>query len=179
MPRSYRHYADGEYLYFVTSTIIEWTPLFLSHRHFDILLDGLIHCRRHKGLRVHAYVLMPNHFHAIVSSEPTDALPGIMRDLKRHTSTRLQECLREDRAEFLLRLLRMASAPSRLHIWRDGYHPEAIFTQKFFRQKLDYLHDNPVRKGYVRAPQDWLYSSAWDYIEGSVGMMEIDRLEVT
>jgi REP element-mobilizing transposase RayT len=74
---------------------------------------------------------------------------------------------------------RMATDAGRgneVQVWREGYHPEAIFTQKFFRQKLDYLHDNPVRKGFVDTPEHWLYSSARQYVNGDVGMMEIDML---
>ena len=85
MSRKYRHYADNDYIYFITSTVIEWIPLFLSHRYFNVLIDAFTYCRMHKGLRVHAYVIMPHHFHMIASSEPRTALPGIIRDLKRYT----------------------------------------------------------------------------------------------
>lgn len=179
MPRNYRHYPDGRYLYFITSTIIHWIPLFLSHRYFTILIDAFIYCRQNKGLLLHAYVLMPNHFHIIASSESRTALPGILRDLKRYTSREVTRCLEEDGCRFQLRLLEQTAGRSNdYRVWQEGYHPEAIFTQRFFRQKLDYLHDNPVRKGYVRSAEEWLYSSAYDYVIGIRGMMEIDRLEL-
>ena len=182
MPRAYRHHADGQYVYFITSTVVHWIPLFLSHRYFNILIDGFTYCRTGKGLLVHAYVLMPNHFHAIVSSEPATALPGIIRDLKRHTSWEIIRCLAEDGSLYALRQLEQAAIEAgrgnNIQVWQEGYHPEAVFTQKFFRQKLDYLHDNPVRKGYVGAPEHWLYSSAGQYVNGGVGMIEIDMLAV-
>ncbi|MBS1912233.1 MAG: transposase [Bacteroidetes bacterium] len=178
MSRRYRHYPDSDYLYFITSTVVEWIPLFLSHRHCDILIDAFTYCRLNKGLFVHAYVLMPNHIHAIVSSEPGSALPGIMRDFKRHTSTRLRQCLLQENSQFLLRTLRIASSLRYRQLWQPGYGPVAIYTRMFLRQKLNYLHNNPVRKGYVRTPQDWLYSSAYDYFEDRMGVMEIDRLEL-
>jgi len=182
MAHKYRHYPDGEYIYFITSTIIDWIPLFLSHRYFTILTDAFTYCRANKGLHLHAYVLMPNHFHIIASSEPRPALPGIIRDLKRYTSREVTRCLEEDGARLQLEILERAAMDAGRNndysVWREGYHPVAIRTQRFFRQKLDYLHDNPVRKGLVRAPEGWLYSSAFDYIGGGVGMMEIDRLAV-
>lgn len=182
MSRKYRHYPDGNYIYFITSAVVEWIPLFLSHRYFNILTDAFAYCRNNKGLRVHAYVLMPNHFHLIASSEPQAALPDIIRDLKRYTSREVTRCLEEDGAYFVLGLLEEAAVLDERNniyqVWQKGYHPEAIFTQRFFRQKLDYLHNNPVRKGYVDAAEHWRYSSASQYVAGSVGMMEIDRLEL-
>jgi putative transposase len=180
MSHHYRHYPDGQYVYFITSTVVHWIPIFLSYRYFTILTDAFIHCRRTKGLLVHAYVLMPNHFHAIVSSEPKAALPGIIRDFKRHTAWEVVRRLEEDSSWYILQQLKQAAVDtgrgSDVQIWQEGYHSEAIFSQKFFRQKLDYLHDNPVRKGYVAAAEHWLYSSAGQYVNGDVGMMEIDVL---
>jgi len=180
MTRAYHHYADGQYIYFITSTVVNWIPIFLSHRYFDILIDALAYCRNEKGLLVHAYVLMPNHFHAIVSSEPHSALPSIIRDLKRHTAWEIARCLAEEGSWYILRQLEWAAGKAGrgndVQVWQEGYHPEAIYSQKFFRQKLDYLHDNPVRKEYVGTAEHWLYSSAGQYLSESVGMMQIDKL---
>ena len=44
--------------------------------------------------------------------------------------------------------------------WQATLHPEWIKTEPFYRQKLDYLHDNPCRKGLVTRPEHWRYSSA-------------------
>jgi REP element-mobilizing transposase RayT len=55
---------------------------------------------------------------------------------------------------------------SQYQVWQEGSHPEAIFTEKFARQKLDYIHMNPVRAGLVEAPEQWLYSSARAYYLG-------------
>jgi REP element-mobilizing transposase RayT len=182
MSRHYRHYADGKYLYFITSTIVNWIPIFLSYRYFNILTDAFTYCRKEKGLLVHAYVIMPNHFHAIVSSEQAPVLPGIVRDLKRHTAWEIIRCLKEDGNIFLLQQLEEAASTAGrgndLQVWQEGYHPEAIFSQKFFRQKVDYVHNNPVRKGFVECPEQWLYSSARQYVDREIGMMRIDMLEI-
>lgn len=182
MSRAFRHYADGEYVYFITWTVVDWFAVFTSHRHFAVITDSLVHARARKGLRIHAYVIMPNHVHLIVSSEPTAALPGIIRDVKRHTSRALTRMLEEERAHLPLQRFREAGynagRGNEYALWREGYHPVAIHTQRFFRQKLDYLHDNPVRKGYVRRAEDWQYSSAADYIAGEPGVLALDMMAV-
>ncbi|HEY5614884.1 MAG TPA: transposase, partial [Bacteroidota bacterium] len=62
-------------------------------------------------------------------------------------------------------------------VWQQGSHPEAITSQKFFVQKLNYIHENPVRKGYVEKPEHWVYSSARNYFLGDDTIIKIDKLE--
>lgn len=182
MPRGYRHLGETPCLYFITTSIVHWIPLFISGRYCQIIIDALNYCRNTKGLRVHAYVIMPTHLHLILSAEPALALPGIVRDLKRWTSRVMTQCLEEDHAQLPLRLLHSTASKAKgnsdYKVWQDGYHPVAITTQSFLMQKLNYLHQNPVRKGLVRRAEDWAYSSADDYISGRCGLMEIDRLIV-
>ena len=61
-------------------------------------------------------------------------------------------------------------------VWQDGYHPIVLETEKFFCQKLDYMHKNPVRKGYVEWPEHWLYSSARNYVIGDHSVMRVECL---
>jgi hypothetical protein len=68
MLERYRVAPDADYAYFMTSTIMHWLPLFLSSRYCNIILDALSYCREHKGLLLHAWVIMPTHFHIIASS---------------------------------------------------------------------------------------------------------------
>lgn len=62
-------------------------------------------------------------------------------------------------------------------IWQEGYHPEAIKSTPFFAQKLDYIHDNPVKKGFVVQPEHWKYSSARNYLLGDDRLIVIGRVE--
>jgi REP element-mobilizing transposase RayT len=62
-------------------------------------------------------------------------------------------------------------------IWQEGSHPEAIESGEFFDQKLNYLHENPVRKGYVTRPEDWVYSSARNYYLNDHSIIRIDLLD--
>jgi REP element-mobilizing transposase RayT len=126
---------------------------------------------------------MPNHFHAIVSSDIPSQLPSIIRDIKHFTSIALRSCLHADNARYLYSLLdpetdqRSAQSRSR-RLWQPGYHGVAIYSQPFFRSKLDYLHENPVRKGFVDRAEHWRCSSARDYILNERGPIAIDLLEI-
>ena len=57
--------------------------------------------------------------------------------------------------------------------WQEGSHAEMVFSEAVMREKLDYIHQNPVKRGYVDVPEHWRYSSARDYA-GQTGLMEVD-----
>jgi hypothetical protein len=80
------------------STIIDWLPVFQSPACCDILVQSLDYCRREKGLKLYARVIMENHFHAVVQS---DQLPRVMADLKKFTAGKLLAQLKAERRDCL------------------------------------------------------------------------------
>ena len=151
MPQRYKVY-DQAYPHFITSTIVHWIPVFCRDEYFRVLADSLKFCVLNKGLLVHAYVIMHNHFHAILS-HPEGLLTDTIRDIKKHTSKQLAHLLERDgRTLWLTAMRRAAGASGGVRVWDDAYHPEQIHTRPFFEQKLSYLHDNPIRAGFVLDP---------------------------
>jgi putative transposase len=59
-------------------------------------------------------------------------------------------------------------------VWQDGNHPEILFSAKFMRQKLEYIHNNPVADEIVDEPEEYRYSSARDYYPKKKGYLEVD-----
>jgi len=130
--------------HFVTSTVVEWLPVFTTAACCDILVESLQYCRKHKGLQLYGWVIMPNHFHAIAAA--TD-LTGVLADLKKFTARRLVEQMRAERREWLVNqfsYFRAAHKPTTHQIWQEGFHPEAPENDAVMLQKLDYLHNNQV-----------------------------------
>ena len=84
MSEKYKAKELGE-LYFITVTIIDWVDVLTRPIYKEIIIDSLRHCQAHKGLKIHAYVLMSNHFHSIVSSNE-NPLQDTIRDMKKFTS---------------------------------------------------------------------------------------------
>ena len=112
---------------------------------------------------IHAYVLMPNHFH-LICSHTEGRFSDVMRDMKKHTSKELAAKLEEDGRQVWLNAMRKAARPSGgVRVWDEAFHPEQIHSRPFFDQKLDYIHNNPVRAGFVDEPSHWRYSSAGLY----------------
>jgi len=123
---------------------------------------------------------MPTHFHAVVSTEKPKILSGIMRDLKRHTSRELIRVLGESGWDLPLTVFRVAADSGKgnteYKVWQDAFHPKGIFTEPVLRQKIEYVHLNPVRKGLVENATDWTYSSARNYACRVDAVMDIDAL---
>lgn len=67
---------------------------------------------------------------------------------------------------------------SHYQLWQEGYHPLEITTHEMFIQKMEYIHNNPVKRGFVTRPEHWVYSSAADILTGAKGIIELDPLPV-
>ena len=103
------HDPDG--CYFVTFAVVDWVDLFTRNVYKEILLESWRYCQQHKGLLIHAYVIMTNHVHMIISRKSDTLLEAIMRDMKKFTSSKLLEAIKkepESRREWMLRLFRQA-----------------------------------------------------------------------
>ncbi|MCG6941173.1 MAG: hypothetical protein LJE69_07975 [Thiohalocapsa sp.] len=86
--------------------------------------------------------------------------------------------MEQRRAEPILKRLRFAKPGHRTdrqyQFWQEGAHAEMVISDAVMRQKLDYIHRNPVKRGYVDLAEHWRYSSARNYA-GAEGLIEIDR----
>ena len=181
MARSYRVFDDCNYAYFVTSTLVEWLPVFIDEVYCNIVIDSLKFMRGKKGVQLNAFVIMPTHLHLTVWPDEKVNLSNAMRDFKRFTSQAISTQLEKDGRELFLRVLGKNApgrAGSEYRVWQEGFHPEAIYSGKFARQKLDYIHNNPVRKGLVDSPAHWRYSSARNYELNDHSVMEVDILDI-
>jgi REP element-mobilizing transposase RayT len=166
---------DAHSTYFVTSTIVEWLPVFTSAACCDILVRSLLHCREHKALQIYAWVILDNHFHAILSAPD---LAGTLTDLKRFTSRALLAQIKAEKRDWLLNQLAYYCAAHKTtsshQVWQEGVHPQVITSDDMMQQKLAYIHSNPVKRGFVAAPEHWRYSSAHEWMTGATPLFKCD-----
>ena len=157
-------------IYFLTFTVVEWTDIFTRPVYKNIITDALNHCIKHKNLEVFAWVLMTNHMHLIVRANTPFRLSDVIRDFKKFTSKKIIEAINytpESRREWLLHRFNFNAKYTRraeyYKVWTDSNH--AIFMEEHIpiRQKIDYIHNNPVRQLVVEEPTAYIYSSAGAY----------------
>ena len=170
MSRKYK-IRDQDKLYFVTFTVIRWLDVFTRNVYKDIFLDSLKYCQKHKGLEVCAYCIMTSHVHMIIGRNNQPGLDAIIRDIKKFTSVKIIEAIRdnpqESRKELLLWLFEKDGTNNpnntRFQFWQQHNHPVELATNEMIDQRLDYIHNNPVEAGIVLSPEHYLYSSAINY----------------
>lgn len=175
------HDADG--LYFVTFATVQWVDAFTRSEYAEIVLESLRFCQKEKGLVIHAWCIMSNHLHLIISRKGEKDLSEILRDFKKYTSTQILkriQAIAESRKNWMLWIFRSAGEQNpnntNFQFWQQDNHPEILESQAFIRQKMNYLHENPVKAGIVFEPQGYRYSSAIDYAGGK-GLLEVVLLE--
>jgi len=169
--------------YFLTFTVVDWVDIFTRKIYRDIVLDSFRYCRTFKGLKIWAYVIMSNHVHCILSAQKEN-LSDIIRDFKRHTASTILKTIqspRESRRDWMMKRFEFAAMSnvrnSPHQFWLHDNHAEELITLPFTAQKLNYIHLNPVRAGFVEKPEEWLYSSARDY-RLMPSLMEIDLMDI-
>ncbi|MCB9081113.1 MAG: transposase [Lewinellaceae bacterium] len=179
----YRILHQGD-LHFVTLTITGWIDLFTRQCYRDIVIDNLRYCQARKGLQVFAFVIMSNHIHLIVQANAPAKLSAVLRDFKKYTAVKFLEAIREkpeSRHEWILSYMALHAMRTKrsgnYQVWINGNAPIQLVSPAFIVQKLNYIHYNPVKAGIVEKPEDYIYSSASNYIQGK-GILNVTVLDV-
>ncbi|MEQ9402197.1 MAG: transposase [Cyclobacteriaceae bacterium] len=177
-----RKYAirDQEKFYFVTFTVIHWMDVFIRDEYREILIDSLKFCQQKKGLIIGAWCLMTNHAHLIIGTTGEMKLEDIIRDLKSFTSRHIRKVLEnnpaESRKEWMLNAMKKAGVKKSnnkdFQFWQQHNHPVEMNSNEIVDSRISYIHQNPVKAGFVDEARDWKYSSARDY-EGEKGLIDL------
>ncbi|MEI7868088.1 MAG: transposase [Candidatus Methylumidiphilus sp.] len=160
--------------HFLTCTVMEWLPVFTRPETVQVLLDSWLYLREHDDFRLYGYVILENHLHFIAQAERLDLC---VSRFKSFTARQIIDYLEVNRVEQILERLRFAKrahkADREYQFWQEGSHAELILNEMMMREKLDYIHLNPVKRGYVDKAENWRYSSARNY-NGQEGLIAID-----
>ena len=173
MPRSrYKIYEPGQ-PHFLTCTVVNWLPMFCSPPIVQIILDSWAFLQTQERLVIYAYVIMVNHLHLIASAVD---LSKEMASFKSFTARQIIDYLVEKDAHRVLGQLayhkKRHKKDREYQLWQEGSHPQLIQGEAMMRQKIEYIHDNPVKRGYVDDPTHWRYSSARNYAQ-QPGLLEV------
>lgn len=158
-------YGDG--LFYLTFTVVGWVDVFTRSLYTDEIVESLKFCQLKKGLEIYAYVIMTNHLH-LIASRADGELAHTIRDFKSFTAKRMLNLLlqnpQESRKDWMDLVFKYHAATIRQNeeyaFWQKTNHATELWTPAVVRQKVDYIHDNPVRAGFVNEPYEWKLSSA-------------------
>ncbi len=160
---------------FVTFSCYKQFPLFQNDKIKQVFVDRLKKVRDDYQCQLVAWVVMPEHVHLFVIPKlPEFPLHRFLSALKRPIAEQVVRRWRELDAPVLKRLV---DAQGRVRFWqRGGGYDRYIVSDEELFEKIDYIHENPVRRGLVDRAVDWLWSSAAWYETGS-GLIAMDAWE--
>ena len=163
---------DQSKAHFITMTVVDWIDVFSRKTYRDIVVDSFNYCIKNKGMILYGYVIMTNHIHMIMQSED-EKLSDLVRDFKKFTAKTILDTIQvenESRKEWMLERFKKATETHKrnknFQFWQLNNHPVEVYSDEFLWTKLDYIHLNPVRAGFVEKASHYIYSSAQNYING-------------
>ena len=172
-----------EEAYFITITIVGWIDVFTRLNQKHNIINALNYCQKNKGLEIYAYVMMSNHLHLLCKATNGFVLSDVIRDFKKFTSKKILQTINEEpesRREWMLEYFQKAcqhlKREQQFKVWQDGYYAELVETNWFIKQKVKYIHNNPVKDKIVTEPEEYYFSSARNYagLENELEVIMLD-----
>jgi putative transposase len=176
MPKGLRrHYGRGD-LHFITFSCYERRPVLQTVRARNLFVKILAEVRQRYDFLLVGYVLMPDHVHLLIS-EPSKSTPStVVQVLKQRVSRALRRKKRRKSEQQLP--LRFADSPTLpRRFWQRRFYDFNVWSHAKKKEKLQYMHANPVKSGLVTDAKDWLWSSYGFYARGEVGLVRIDPVD--
>jgi len=152
------HRTAPGFTYFVTTKAWQNRALFQVPDSAAILVECLFRYRDKGAYLLHEFVVMPNHLHLLLTPGEETSLEKAMQLIKGGSSHEIHQ----QRAH-------------KMQIWHSGFHEETVRDERDYRNKVQYIHTNPVRARLAGRPEDWPHSSATK--KSSLNAMP-DRLKI-
>jgi putative transposase len=157
MPYGLKRYQQSEQSHFVTFSCYRRLPRLQHNLIRNIFVESLERMRRSYRFRVYGYVLMPEHVHMLISEPEVEFLAKAIQALKISVARRAMHYEKNSGT-----------------LWQKRYYDHNVRTAQSFVEKLRYMHRNPVKRGLVEKPEDWIWSSFRHYMTAEPGAVEIE-----
>ena len=167
-------------IYFITFTILGWKNIFNNKKYYNLIYKWFDYMKEKYENKIYGYVIMPNHIHCLIKiTDKSPKLSIFINNAKRFLAYQIVQLLKEDNNSGLLDFFKSRArikTGAKHKIFEDRYDSLIIGTQKFFLEKLNYIHRNPCAKKWrlTEKPENYKYSSASNYILG-IGIYNVDN----
>ncbi len=168
----YKIYREN-YPHFITITFVQWLPLISFPKVVQIIIDALNYLMDNHELTIYGWVFMENHIHLILKAPE---LSKVIHSFKSYTARQIIDFLKSLHANETLNELFWGKTNHKqsqtYQLWQEGVHPQEIQSREMMEQKMNYIHNNPIKRGYVEKNEHWRYSSAGSYL-GREGLLTV------
>ena len=169
MPSRLQRIQGGGDWHFITCSCYRRQPLLAYKLRRDLFLRLLEEVRQKYEFVVSGYVVMPEHFHVIISEPKHGTLALVMQVLKQRAS---RKCRQRTQAAFQKQLWQQEEQLR--SFWKTRYYDFNIYRKDKHFEKLNYMHNNPVKRGFVCSPDLWAWSSCRHYWHAEKGPVAIE-----
>jgi REP-associated tyrosine transposase len=161
MPTGLKRYYGRGHLHFLTFSCYNRLPFLKTEFSKNLFVNELARVRTEYGFPLE-YVVMPEHVHLLAGEPKKGTVSTMMQMLKQRVSRKMR-ILRE--AEL------REEAPA---FWMERFYDFNVYNEKKIKEKLEYMHANPIARGLVERQKDWPWSSWNSAVKGEKGLIEID-----
>ena len=164
--KTVRHYHDPGHVHELTFSCFQRRPLLTNDPWQAMLAERIDRALNRHGYRLTAFVFMPEHVHLLIYPLPeASEIGAVLKAIKRPFSFRIKQLLMQSRSRLLDRLtIRQRPGVRTFRFWQEGPGYDRNLTKpSTVLSAIDYLHENPVRRGLVVRAIDWKWSSARYY----------------
>lgn len=148
---------------FITVTCYDWLPLIAAASEKEIIMESLQYLTEQHKINVYAFVLMDNHFHIIWRIKQGFKRADVQRDFLHYTAKAILKNLKIKKTE-LVEKIEVNLKDRKYQIWQRNSLSIELRTKNVYEQKLNYIHNNPVKAGLCILEEDYKYSSASYYV---------------
>ncbi|MCJ7507141.1 MAG: transposase [candidate division Zixibacteria bacterium] len=169
-------------VHFITTNVFQRIPIFSNVDYCKIVIQKINFYRKRYDFKLIGYVIMPDHIHLLIQPPEKQNVSSIIRDLKRSIAMEIINHLKGENKAGPLKSLKLPNIKSKNHtfsLWQRRFIDFNIFSEKKLYEKLEYIHNNPVRDKLVSSPSDWIFSSYRNYFEEDDSIIAVDRIVMT
>jgi putative transposase len=170
MPQGLKRYYGRGDLHFLTFSCYQRRDFLASELARDLFLCELTRVRREYEFRLLGYVVMPNHAHLLIGEPVKRTVSTVLQMLKQRVARKMR---RENTSAARGLLAFALDNPAPQAFWQARFYDFNVYSEKKVKEKLEYMHANPVVRKLVRHPKEWMWSSWSNYAEG-IGVIEVD-----
>jgi putative transposase len=150
---------------YFTATILEWKFLLSNDQYKDIIIGSMRHFVENKKVMMHAFVIMNKHMHFPWYVIHPHKRENVQRDMLKFTSQMIIKDLRNNNTDRLQKFY-VGAKDRKYQVWERNPLTVPVWSEEVLKQKLRYIHNNPVRARLCELPEDYKYSTAALYAGG-------------
>ena len=147
---------------FFTATCLNWQNLLQPNEHKQIIIDSLTFLVKDKRIWLYGYVIMPNHVHLLWCKQSDWLNKNVQQHFNKYTAQQLKFSIIRNSDN--INNYRSNQGDREYQFWERRPHKATMYNRKVLEEKLDYIHNNPVKADLCDLPENYIYSSAKYYL---------------